>query len=309
MSTLYPARLEALFLTFDKRFQGGYDTAESFVDKIATVVPSSSKEVRYAWMDKLPQLREWLGERQIQNAIAQEYTIVNKKYEMTVGLEVDKLDDDQIEVFTGVPEEMGAQAKVWPDRTMVSVVEAGEATLTFDGQNFFDTDHPRDTADSLSPVQSNLFTATPLSAANYQVVRSSMKKFKGRDGSPLGVGNGKMVLMVPPALEATGRQILNADFIATALGTNAAQSQTNVLKGSADLIVNPWLTSDDAWYLLDTGRSIKPFVWQLRLAPQFTWKNRPEDDNVFLRDELLYGVKARGNAGFGLWFLAAKGRP
>jgi phage major head subunit gpT-like protein len=156
-------------------------------------------------------------------------------------------------------------------------------------------------------VQSNLFAATPLTAANYSTVRSAMMSFKGRDGSPLGIMPN--LLMVPPQLEAVSRQILNADFIAAAVGGNAAQAQTNVFKGSANLLVNPYLTNATAWYLMDASRAIRPFVWQLRQAPTFTWKNRPEDDNVFMRDELLYGVTARGNAGFGLWFLAAKGRP
>jgi phage major head subunit gpT-like protein len=31
----------------------------------------------------------------------------------------------------------------------------------------------------------------------------------------------------------------------------------------------------------------------------------PDDENVFKRDEFLYGVRARGAAGYGLWFLTA----
>jgi phage major head subunit gpT-like protein len=308
MATLYPSTLDALFLTFDKRYQAGYDTADQFVSQVATIVPSASAEQRYAWMDKLPRLREWLGERVVNNAIAQEYAITNKRYESTVALEVDKIDDDQISVFAGVPEEMGRQAKVWPDQIMATLIEAGGSTTTFDGQFFFDTDHPTDTADAGSAVQSNTFPASPLSATTFQTVRAAMRNLKGRDGNPLGVMPN--LLMVPPALEATALQILNAEFIAPALafGQNAAGGQqSNVLKGSANLLVNPWLTDANDWFLLDVSRAIKPFVWQLRLAPKFTWMNRPEDANVFMRDEILYGVKARGNAGFGLWFLAARG--
>jgi len=54
------------------------------------------------------------------------------------------------------------------------------------------------------------------------------------------------------------------------------------------------------WYLADLSRNyMKPLVFQLRLAPQFTQKTKAEDDHVFLHDEYLYGVKARYTAAFG----------
>jgi phage major head subunit gpT-like protein len=49
---------------------------------------------------------------------------------------------------------------------------------------------------------------------------------------------------------------------------------------------------------------MKPLVFQLRLAPQFTQKTKSEDDHVFLHDEYLYGVKARYTAAFGFHQLA-----
>ncbi|MCA9530482.1 MAG: Mu-like prophage major head subunit gpT family protein [Myxococcales bacterium] len=61
--------------------------------------------------------------------------------------------------------------------------------------------------------------------------------------------------------------------------------------------------ADDAApvYLFDTSRPLKPLIFQQRQAPQFAQQVRPDSDGVFMRDEYLYGVKARGNAGFGLW--------
>lgn len=59
-----------------------------------------------------------------------------------------------------------------------------------------------------------------------------------------------------------------------------------------------------AWFLLDTSRAIRPFIWQLRRTYQLVRKDRPEDDNVFLNKEFIYGTDARCNVGFGLWQLA-----
>lgn len=62
--------------------------------------------------------------------------------------------------------------------------------------------------------------------------------------------------------------------------------------------------SDQAWFLLDTSRAIRPIVWQERRKYEFTKMDRKEDGPVFLNGENYYGVDARVNAGFGLWQLA-----
>lgn len=309
----YSAKAEALFLTFDKRYQQGYDMAPSFKDQIATEIPSTSRESRYVWMDRIPALREWIGPREVQSLISQDYSLKNRKFERTVPLDLDDLEDDQLQVFAGVPEELGVESKIWPDRLLAEAVEAGETALAHDGAAFFSTSHPIDTAGVISTsVQSNLLTGSALSAPTLSTGRSQMKQFKGRDGNPLGVGSrGKLLLMVPTALESTAMALANAEMIAPSLafaGNAAGGYQSNVLRGSIDVLVNPYLTVQDAWYLLDTSRPIKPFIWQLRKAPKFTWKNRPEDDNVFFTNTALYGVDARGAAGYGLYFLALKGK-
>lgn len=59
-----------------------------------------------------------------------------------------------------------------------------------------------------------------------------------------------------------------------------------------------------AWYLLDTTKFIKPLLFQDRKAPQFVALDTPENDNVFLRKQYVYGVDYRGNVGYTFWQLA-----
>jgi phage major head subunit gpT-like protein len=60
------------------------------------------------------------------------------------------------------------------------------------------------------------------------------------------------------------------------------------------------------WYLLDTTRPIKPMLYQKRLDPEFAVRTNITDEHVFNLDEYLAGVRARGNAGFGLWQTAQR---
>ncbi len=57
------------------------------------------------------------------------------------------------------------------------------------------------------------------------------------------------------------------------------------------------------WYLLDTSRAVKPLIWQERETYRFNAITAPDDAHVFMNDEYIYGVRARVNAGFGLWQL------
>ena len=59
--------------------------------------------------------------------------------------------------------------------------------------------------------------------------------------------------------------------------------------------------SGAAWFLLDTSRAVRPFIWQLRQPYQLVRKDQPSDDNVFMNKEYIYGTDARCNVGVGLW--------
>jgi phage major head subunit gpT-like protein len=58
------------------------------------------------------------------------------------------------------------------------------------------------------------------------------------------------------------------------------------------------------WYLLDSSRAIKPFIFQLRRAVQLVRMDRQDDEQVFMRKKFRYGVDYRGAAAYGLWQLA-----
>ena len=58
-----------------------------------------------------------------------------------------------------------------------------------------------------------------------------------------------------------------------------------------------------AWFLLDTSRAIRPIIFQKREDYEFQSLDDSNSKHVFMNDEYLYGVRARVNAGFGLWQL------
>jgi phage major head subunit gpT-like protein len=301
-----------MFTNFSLLYQEGYSSTPPWCRQLATLVPSRSETLTYGWMDKIPKLRKWIGARQVANVVARSQIVTNVTFELTESVPKEKIQDDQFGLYAPLASQMGQQASKWPDQTLVSDVFSANPTA-FDGVAFFNASHPVDvSAGASGPLgtYSNLnASGMALTAPNYGAVRAQMRAFKGADGQPLNVTPN--LLIVPPALEEAARIILNADFIASFVQGNSTAgnvgSAVNVWKGTADLLVIPELAgTDTTWYLADTTNVIKPFVFQLREAPQFAYLNRPTDPNVFWNREFIFGVEARGAATTALPFLMVK---
>lgn len=307
-----PAGLQLLFQGLKLDFQAGYTSAQTTYEKFTTRVPSSAREEHYGWMDKLPMLREWLGERVVENVVAQEYTLKNRKWEKSYAVKREDLADERMAMYSMGVKMLGEQTRLHPDVLTAQVVEAGATSLTFDNANFFSPSHPIDTANAALGLQSNLFNvanggAMAMNAPNVAAGRSSMRLFKGRDNQVFGVN--PTHIMGPPNLEQHMAQICAMQKIAPAgaFGINAAGGfQDNPLQGTLQYIVNERLTSTTAWYLMDLSHAIRPFVFQDRESPEFTYMVNPNDPNVWKLDQFEYGVRARYNVGYGLWFFCAK---
>lgn len=76
------------------------------------------------------------------------------------------------------------------------------------------------------------------------------------------------------------------------------------IDGKKSNVSNMASGSGPAWFLLDTSRAMRPIIWQERSGYEFQALTDTNDSHVFMNDQYLYGVRARVNAGFGLWQLA-----
>ena len=308
MGALTPAMYEAATLTFSTLFRQVLQDTPTYYEKLATEIPSSTREMRHAWLDRIPAMREWLGERVVNNLAVRMQSIENRLFEDTIAVKRVDIEDDLIGVYRPVIEELAMQAKMWPDKLVTDAMLAGKTTLCYDGQPFFDPNHPQNMDNPASPLQSNLLTGHALTPEALEDAITTMSGFIGADGKPLEIIPD--LLVVPPQRKFAAARLLQSELIgrdiALAVG-HGAVADTNVLKGSLDLLVLPRLaTEPNAFFVLCTKRAVKPFIFQNREAPEFAALTKPDDENVFKRDEFMYGVRARGAAGLGPWFLAVR---
>lgn len=136
-------------------FNNAFDGAESQYTRVATVVPSTTAANTYAWLGNSSQIREWLGERVINRLKQHDFTIKNRKFEKTEGIPRDAIEDDVYGVYMPLFAQMGQDAKEFPDLLTFPLLKAGFTELCYDGQPFFDADHP-------------VGTDTPVSVSNMQ---------------------------------------------------------------------------------------------------------------------------------------------
>ena len=276
--------LRGIYVAFNTLFNKAFEGQKPTYQRIATVVPSTTESETYAWLGDIPGMREWLGDREVQNLSGSDYTIKNKDFELTVGVGRNAIEDDKIGLYNPSIQMLAESAALHPDELVFSLLSDAFAALCYDGKPFFAADHPVG-----EKTVSNKLT-DKLSLQSYITARAMMQSFKNSKGRSLGLVPD--LLVVPPALEATARDILIADYV---------NGTRNTMKDTAEIQVEPRLTSDSAWFLLATKRPLKPIIFQQRKKPKFVSITEETSQNVFMQKTYLYGVDSRDNVGFGFW--------
>jgi phage major head subunit gpT-like protein len=208
--------LARLYTALSAVFNAAFQETKTWHEGPAMVVPATARIMDYKFLLDFPQMVEWVGDRVIRSLSAKNWQVTTKDYEATIEVDRNDIEDDQLGLYNPMVAALAQEARKHPDQLVADLLANGFATACYDGQYFFDSDHP--------------------------------------------VGTG------------------------TASNTGGG--------------------AGTAWYLLDTSRAIKPFIFQLRKAVQLTRMDRPDDEHVFMRKQFRYGVDYRGAAAYGLWQLA-----
>lgn len=289
------ARLSAIFLALSTAFNNAFKSTETQWPKIATEVPSNSAYQQYTWLANFPGMKEWVGAKQKKKLSEYEYVIRNKPYEATVVVSRDDIEDDQLGIYKPQAEGAAYSAALWPDELVYKAVNEGFNSKCYDGQSFFSTAHPVGKK-NVSNKGTKKLSIVSLEAAqkSYGAARTALREMKDEDGRPLNVNPN--ILLVPPALEDVAKALMTVERL--------EDGKANIYKGTAEVVVVPWLTSSSAWFLLDCTKPLKPFIYQPRKKPVFVSQTDPNADDVFNKAEYAFGAEARGAAGYGHWQLA-----
>ncbi len=292
--------LSALFISLKTTFNNTFAETESSWQRIAMKVPSTTGQNDYAWLSRFPRMRKWIGEKNVKAMEGFKYSVVNDDFEATVEVDRNDIEDDNLGIY-GPQAEMAAQsAAQLPDEIVIALVNNGFNTKCYDGQYFIDIDHPvkkeDGTTDSISNKGTAVLSCASLAAAQASLgaAETAMMEFKDDEGRPLNIK--PSVLLVPPALKATANILMTAERL--------EDGKPNPYRNAFEVVVDGRLTSKTAWFLLDTNKPVKPFIYQERKAPVFVQQTDPQAEDVFSRKKFKFGAEARAAGGYGFWQLA-----
>ncbi|PVX80048.1 Mu-like prophage major head subunit gpT family protein [Paraburkholderia unamae] len=287
--------IQAVFLNLNATFNNAFEAAPTVWDQIAMLVPSGSRENVYAWLENFPRMKQWIGDKEVKALIAHGYTVVNDDWEATVEVERNDIEDDNLGIYAPMAQSAGYSAKQLPDEIIFSVVNGAFENACYDGQSFFSNAHPVMGQPWSNRGTVKLSIASQAAAiASLGVGRTQLRKVTDNEGRPLNVSPN--VLLVPPALEDIGNALMINDRL--------NDGMPNPYKGTMKVVCDARLTSDTAWYLLDTTKPVKPFIYQQRKAPVFVQQTDPEIEGVFMRKKFKFGAEARAAGAYGFWQLA-----
>lgn len=133
--------LQTLHRGFSAAFRDGFGSAAP--DTLPAMdVRSTTSEEEYGWLGQWPGMREWVGERVLRGVAQHGYVIRNRKFETTVEVLRDDIEDDRFGVYGPMFRELGRAAAAHPAEIVYGALKDGFETVCYDGQYFFDTDHP-----------------------------------------------------------------------------------------------------------------------------------------------------------------------
>lgn len=289
--------IQAIFIGLNSSFRQGFKEAPTQWQETAMLVPSTASQNDYNWLSNFPRMRKWFGQKVINSLSAFKYSIVNNDFEVTVEVDRNDIEDDQLGMYVTHAQMAGFSARQLPDEIVADLKNNAFVNKCYDGQYFYDTDHPVKDSAGVAGVVSNKLTAAlsaatqAAAAASFGAARITILSFKDEEGRPLNLV--PSVLEVPPALETAANMLMLSDKL--------VDGTPNPYKGMARVLVNPRLTSDTAWFLHVTNQPVKPFIYQERKAPVFVSQTNMEADDVFFSRLFKYGAEARAAGGYGFW--------
>lgn len=222
----------------------------------------------------LPQMKEWVGERDFVAMRANAIAIEVKNYSKATKIERNRIVGDRLG-------EIGAALQEWladiANDKMQLATQAlldGHSVACYDGSFLFATDHPNG-PDGATSVNTDSNTLT---RANVLTKKIRMINRQGENGRLFGVRPN--IIMVGSALEDRAKDIV-ASMRTQGLAADGTLDGGTRIAGTAipqsldlQIVVNPYLVGTSAfyWFLLDSTRAAKPIIMPVLIDA------RPRDD-------------------------------
>jgi phage major head subunit gpT-like protein len=303
---------------YETVFNKAFNLAQPQAEKVCFVFNSGRVEqVLHRWMQGIGMPREFTDERVGTNMTTAGQAVINKMWEKTIDIPKNALERDQYGIYEPHLSRLGQVAKLHRDYLafaglgdlLAGTSVTGIVTSSYDGVPFYGSH-------TIGTQTFNNKVTGSLSSLNLIKAIQEIRNRKDSQGMPLMAASAKPLLIVPPALEYTARQLATLAWFPMATpGTALTQpgaAGENILQGQLDYVVSPFIQSATEWHLTIADELYRPLLLQIEkdiefLAPPQFFNNWWSDKDIYrVGTRALYNVApglpefAYGSTGTGL---------
>lgn len=299
------AKIEAAYIGFGTMLNNRLNRADVMWRRLAKVIDSDVLLHRELWLDSIPKMRLWEGDKVVSMLRGESLPIVTRPHEAGIMIPKQDIINDRFGLYRDRINSLGDSYDWHLMEMVIAMLCAGlQGTAlgtTYDGQNLIDTDHTA-LGNGSGTTQSNKVTGA-FSATVFQNAWNAFLGFKDENGTPYNVMNGRRMMLVHgPALRTAVRTVLQQQWIPSL--------QENMDKGMAEPVLVPWITAGTynvlgqaitltgtEWFLMPEGSTA--VLLQRKRTPEFL---AVEDGEFAYRTgKYLYGIESEDGAAYGLW--------
>lgn len=284
---IFREKMEAMRTTYDMCFNEGLKAASSNYQEFCQMVGSKDfSKIEFPFLESFAFMREWIGPRQIKNFSSKKLVVEERSFEDTVAIKVRDIQTDNWGLYAPTAKAMGTSCgQLWDRLAAEAILAPGK---WIDGKDFFVTDRKYGKATISNTMSGNL------TAANFETAYATMQMYDAHNGEPLDVKPD--LLIVGPENRAAAWEILELERVPDSNNNNIAVANRNFKL--CKIQVNPRIRGKykNYWFLAATSGAVKPVILQKSIEGELVTMDAPNDENVFMHDEIIFGAKAYGNA-------------
>jgi phage major head subunit gpT-like protein len=314
-----------------------YETVQTaagagWVPNVSMLFPSNQQFENYKWLGFSPALSRWVGTRRPTSLKGNGVTIENLLFDATLEISVDDLRRDKSQQILIRVQELAAECANHWATLLTALIEGGETTVCYDGNNFFDTVHQ----EGSSPVQKNTLVKTdyselqvvvPTNPTANELANIIMKliqhlySIKKDNGQPMNEFAKEFLVLVPVNMYGNAVKAVNGMILTTGVG--AIDNPLKYLPGfNIRVEVNPRSGWSNKLAVFRTDGRARPFIRQAEDlnsgsagASAATNGSSGFDETIGIKVNAiaegseeaikhrrhLYTVEASRNVGYGYW--------
>lgn len=271
--------------------------AEAFYPNIATKIDVTAPSVTYSGLGATGGMKLLQDRMEEEDLKGYKQVITDDEYYNLIAIRAKVLEDEGTGQYLQRAQALGNEVPRFYDQKLVGMLTGGFTGVCYDGQPYFNTQHPVGVLGGGQATQSNMGTSV-LAASSLDAAIAAMAGYKDDKGNAYGA--------VPDTLLVGNAQAP----LAWDLTNNDSTGRVGKTYANSVLTAKtvPWIT-DNSWYLLDTKGPIKPTILQFRSDVGVQTNNNLKSEDAWFLRAWKFGILLRAGFGYGPWQIAFGSKP